>query len=116
MTSEHDRLLAEGPRVAPEPPTAAGDTFPTPAAAPVAAIDGEATARSTQVVPERPAGRSRGAGSLRMRRSGRHLLPFLFAAVLAARAFGSGRTGAVAFGLFFAAVIAFFLLRKARQL
>jgi hypothetical protein len=106
MSSEHERLLAEGPRVAPEPWTAGDDGRIAPVAAPAA---------STAVPPATGgSGAAAPTGSRSRAALGRRLVPLLIAAALAARALGSGRSGALALGLVLVAVTATFLVRRAR--
>jgi hypothetical protein len=118
MTSEHDRLLAEGPRTAPEPPTAPDlDGRPAPAAPAAPFFDDTAAGQSasgtfepvgqepTTRSPVTPSGSRPRAGS---RRSlARLLVPAAVATVVVARAAFDGHGGgSAAFLVVWLAVLA----------
>ena len=118
MSDEHDRLLAQGPRVAPEPPLATDDGALVPVAAPARAD--RACRDDERGQPGAHAERAC-AGPLgqRARPSGlRRLIPVIFFAfVIVARSFGgNGRVEAALFGVAAVVVVTLILVRKARQL
>jgi len=82
MTSEHDRLLSEGPRTAPEPETADGRAAPTPTAEP---------ASKSPLVKVRPRGAA--SGSLPIRRLLRLLVPLALVALVLSRGLRGGGSG-----------------------
>ena len=117
MSDEHDRLLAQGPRVAPEPKMATDDGALVRVAAP--AVQAPPSAATTSA--DNPGRSPRASGSGRSA-SGirptvwRRLIPVLFGLVIAARALGGGGAQAAVFGVLAVVVITLVLVRKARQL
>jgi hypothetical protein len=123
VSDDHDRLLAQGPRVAPEPRTATDDGSLVPAArpeAPAAPAATAATVASTTADEPVPAPRAGGGPSGRAsgRRSAawRRLIPVLFALIVVSRSLGGGHVQAAAFGVVAIVVVTFILVSKARQL
>jgi hypothetical protein len=126
MSNEHDRLLAEGPRVAPEPRMATDDGALLPPVEPRAQAPPEAEAEvapvaatTTTAEPTPPSRSGRGSSGFA---SGlrpavlRRLIPVLFALIVVARSLGGGHVEAVVFGVLAVAVVTLILVRKARQL
>jgi hypothetical protein len=114
MSDEHDRLLAQGPRVAPEPRTSTDDGALVSAPAPVAPA-ATTTTIDTPAGTRRPRGAA-GSGSAMRPAVWRRLIPVLFGLIVVARAVGNGRIEAAVFGLLAVAVVTLILVRKARQL
>ena len=118
MSDEHDRLLAQGPRVAPEPLLATDDGALVPVAAPAPQMAAAATTSADN--PGRtPSAPVQGRSGRRARPSGlRRLIPVIFFAfVIVARSFGgNGRVEAALFGVAAVVVVTLILVRKARQL
>ncbi len=113
MSDELDRLLAQGPHVAPEPRTASDDGALVSAPAPVA--PSATTTVETPAGTRRPRGAA-GPGSAMRPAVWRRLIPVLFGLIVVARAVGNGRIEAAVFGLLAVAVVTLILVRKARQL
>jgi hypothetical protein len=126
MSNEHDRLLAEGPRVAPEPRMATDDGALLPPVEPTVQVTPEAAAEAAPVaatttaadpaVPSRSGRGPSGFASGRRPAVFRRLIPVLFALIVVARSFGGGHVEAVVFGVLALAVVTLILVRKARQL
>ena len=117
MSDEHDRLLAQGPRVAPEPLLATDDGALVPVAAP--APQAAAATTSADNPGRTPSAPVQGRSGRRARPSGlRRLIPVIFFAfVIVARSFGgNGRVEAALFGVAAVVVVTLILVRKARQL
>jgi predicted lipid-binding transport protein (Tim44 family) len=132
MTSEHDKLLSEGPRTAPEPRTADGFAVPAPVETPTSEPEAEQFTSTEQPPDEaeqapmekppllRPGpqgswGSSSGSwmnGSLL-----RRLIPLLLIVAVAGRGFAGGRAGSWAFALVWivAAVVMIVLRTRGRR-
>jgi hypothetical protein len=118
MSDEHDRLLAQGPRVAPEPRLATDDgkLVRAPASQPVAVAPAATTSADNPSSSERPSRLARA-------RSGtsptlwRRVIPLLVVALfISGRALGGSHARAAVFGIFAVVVVTAILVRKARQL
>ena len=109
MTSEHDRLLDEGPRSAPEPHSVDGfdSLSPAPATATTEPPNKTGTGgTSGPIVPR--AGRSPA-------RLGRLLVPIVLAVVLLARSLGSHSIGSALFVAVWVAIVIAALARRRRR-
>jgi hypothetical protein len=101
MTSEHDRLLAKGPRDAPEPRTVGGaaDSGPLPV------LPQPASTPRSPVLPGTPTRWP----------FGRLAVPILFAAFVAVQALRSHSAGAVGFAVVWAVVLVAAFARRMRR-
>jgi hypothetical protein len=125
MTSDHDRLLAEGPRTAPEPPMAPGLEAPAETAAPFPDDTADTPQDSSTFEPVAPqpatppTGPLAGSGARRgSRRSlARVLVPAVVATIVVARAAFDGHGGgSAAFLVVWLAVLALGIgLRRRRS-
>jgi len=118
MSDELDKLLAQGPRIAPEPQVATDDGALVPVAPPSPQMASAATTSADN--PGRtPTAPAQGRSGSRARPSGlRRLIPVIFFAfVIVARSFGgNGRVEAALFAVAAVVVVTLILVRKARQL
>jgi hypothetical protein len=122
MTSEHDRLLAEGPRTAPEP--RAAPDFGNPAAPPAPFFDESAAAAPATSAPtpvvQQSSDPSLGARTGSRSRPGRRgLVPFLIPAVVGslvvARAVFDGHGGSTAFAVVWVVLVALGIALRRRR-
>lgn len=92
MTSEHDRLLAQGPRTAPEPLAVDGFASPAPAEQPATA---PGPVEKPPLVRTHPGGSARasGSGSWLTLSPLRSLIPLVLVLTVAARGFAGGHSG-----------------------
>ncbi len=119
MSDEHDRLLAQGPRLAPEPQMATDDGALVPVVAPVAQAAPEAATTSADNPGRSARSPGQGRSGARARPSTwRRVIPVVFfALVLVSRSFGGGsHVEAVLFGVGALVVVTLILVHKARQL
>jgi hypothetical protein len=104
MTSEHDRLLAEGPREAPEPRAAAGFDL------------GGQLPEASPSISNAPATRSAvGSRNPARRPFGRLAVPILIAALVGVQALRSHSAGAMAFAAAWAVVLVTAFVRRTRR-
>jgi len=131
MTTEHDKLLSEGPRTAPEPRTADGFAVPAPVETTIS--EPEAEQLTTAVQPaaaeqppaERPPLLRPGARGSRGSSSGswingsllRRVIPLLLIVAVVGRGFAGGRAGSWAFAVVWivAAVVMIVLRTRGRR-
>ena len=127
--SDRDKLLAEGPRIAPEPRSADGFAAPTPAPPPVeptdwGPLDEQPSAAEQPATPKPPLVKARPQGSWGGSSGSwiagslfRRLVPLLFVLVLVGRGYAGGSSGwafAAIWIAFFAVMILIRLRRRGR--
>jgi MYXO-CTERM domain-containing protein len=106
MTTEHDRLLAEGPRSAAEPHSVDGFDSLSAATAAVTTEPPNRTGTSGPVVPR---------GGRFPARLGRLLVPIVLAIVLVAQSLGSHSIGSALFVAVWVAIVIAALARRRRR-
>jgi hypothetical protein len=129
MTSEHDKLLSEGPRMAPEPKTADGFAAPAPAEPTTPPLPADQTDATEEAAPQKPPllksppqGSSPGGswpggslpGSGGSWLSGgliRRLIPLLLVLVVFGRNFAGGHSGSWVFLIPIAIAVLLIVLR-----